>query len=66
MKELIELLTELIAIKAERDKAFAECDCSWGYHGYALEEKLKKAEEEAAQKLNEIIDRKIDGIKEIK
>ena len=43
MDELIDALMDLIQVKADRDKAFNDCDHSWGYYGSGREEELQKA-----------------------
>ena len=44
MDELIDALMNLIKVKADRDKAFADCDQSWGYYGSGREEELQNAQ----------------------
>ena len=45
MEELIDSLINLLEVRADRDKAFSDCDHSWGYFGAGREEELKKAKE---------------------
>ena len=45
MDEFTNALMDLIETKTRRDKAFESCENSWGYHGYALEEELTKAQD---------------------
>jgi len=45
MDEFIDALMNLIEVKTERDKAFADCDSSWGYYGFHEDEKLAEAQE---------------------
>ena len=44
MEELIDALMELIEARAERNKARADCEGSWGYYGHYQEERLEKAQ----------------------
>ncbi len=60
MESLTNALITLVKIKHKRDKAFNNCEGSWGYFGYNLEEELKKAEEEFDLELNKIIDKRIE------
>lgn len=45
MDEFIDALESVIEAKTARDKAFNDCDLSWGYSGYYEEETLKSAKE---------------------
>ncbi len=59
MKELIESLKEAIKLQAKRDKAFSDCDGSWGYYGYHIEEELKIAHVRCKKAINNIIDERL-------
>ena len=55
MDELIDALMNVIELKRERDKAFEDCDATWGYFGYEIEERLEKAKAKFADALKVVI-----------
>ncbi len=59
MEKLLEALSRVQKLQTERDKAFADCDHSWGYYGYDMEDKLKTAQSEFAVALKEVINAEI-------
>ena len=44
MKELTRALERFLEAKTEYDKAFNDCEGTWGYYGQYYEEQLEKAE----------------------
>ena len=60
MDEMIDALVKLIRLKQERDKAFADCDSSWGYYGYDIEKKLEEAKQRYAKALTDYLQVRLD------
>ena len=55
MNKFIEALQAYIEKKIERDKAFADCDHSWGYYGHNLEEELENALKEVEKTFRDAV-----------
>lgn len=58
-ERILEALNRWQRKKAEYDKASSDCEGSWGYHGHALSEELKSAEDEFTEALDEVIKARI-------
>ena len=55
MDEMIDALINVIELKRKRDKAFEDCDSSWGHYGYDIERQLEEAKERSAKALKRFI-----------